>query len=88
MSNAEKFLSANSGAPIRPAGNYITVPNAREYARLKSQEDNAELVEALMEVSPLLDGLINRTPTGKQREELCDMNIKVKSALAAHTPKG
>lgn len=40
------------------------------------------LLEALIEVSPLIDGLINRTRTGKKRDELCDLNIKVKSAIA------
>ena len=49
------------------------------YDALKQRND--ELVEALEEVSPLIDGLINRTPTGKKRNELCDMNIKVKQAL-------
>lgn len=41
-----------------------------------------DLYNALLEVSPLIDGLINRTPSGKQRDELCDMNIKVKTSLS------
>lgn len=44
-----------------------------------------DLYFALKEVSPLIDGLINRTPTGKKRDELCDLNIKVKSALLKAT---
>lgn len=40
-----------------------------------------ELIEALKECSPLIDGLINRTPSGKQRNELTDINIKVKTIL-------
>lgn len=40
-----------------------------------------DLLEALNDVSPLLDGLINRTSTGKKRDELCDLNIKIKSAI-------
>lgn len=40
-----------------------------------------KLIEALNIVSPVIDGLINRTPTGKQRNELTDINILIKSAL-------
>lgn len=50
-----------------------------EYDQLK--EENQKLREALRETSPIIDRLINRTPSGKQRNELCDINIKVKTAL-------
>lgn len=40
-----------------------------------------DLLKACKKVSPLLDGLINRTPSGKKRNELCDINILVKTAI-------
>lgn len=57
---------------------------AKEMAEriLKQLNCHEDLLEALKEVSPLLDGLINRTPTGKKREELCDINLQVKSAIS------
>jgi hypothetical protein len=57
------------------------------FSTAATEQDMNLLVEAknmyyaLKEYSALLDGLINRTPTGKQREELCDMNINVKTIL-------
>lgn len=50
-----------------------------ENAELRESRD--ELLEILKEVSPLLDGLINRTPSGIKRIELCDINILVKTAI-------
>lgn len=54
----------------------------------KERKANARLIcqapamyAALNEVGPLLDGLINRTPSGYKRNELCDLNIKVKTIL-------
>lgn len=41
----------------------------------------AELVKALNYCSDILDGLINRTPTGDERNQLCDNNIHIKTLL-------
>jgi hypothetical protein len=50
-----------------------------ENTRLK--EYNKVLLEALKDVSPLIDELIFRLPTGKNRTEVCDFNIKIKAAI-------
>lgn len=44
-------------------------------------EEVAELVKALNYCSDILDGLINRTPTGDERNQLCDNNIHIKTLL-------
>lgn len=42
----------------------------------------SELLEMLKVVSPIIDKHIDRTPSGLKRNELCDLNIKIKSAIA------
>jgi len=43
-----------------------------------------ELLDALKEVSPLIDEIILRLPTGKNRNDVCDFNIKIKSIIQKH----
>lgn len=40
-----------------------------------------ELIEALKECSPLIDDLINKTPTSEYRNRLTDINIKLKTYI-------
>jgi hypothetical protein len=51
----------------------------KDYKKIKAEND--KLREALKECSPLIDALINRTESGKARNELTDINIKVKTVL-------
>lgn len=49
------------------------------------EEMNKMLFDSLAECSPIIDGLINRTPTGKARNELCDLNIKTKTVIEKYS---
>ena len=51
-------------------------------ADLRAKLERAEKVVRL--ISPCIDELINRTPTGAHRDRFCDINIEVKQALAAY----
>ena len=80
-------------AQYYPATHYAIVSGGQidhmwqsEIANKYLRDAAPDLYKALSEVSPLLDGLINRTPTGKKRDELCDLNIKVKAALLKAKP--
>ena len=67
MSNAEKFLENNFivATPLISTDgktfHCLTVDDANEYARLKSAEDNAPLVEALRASNDRLISFMNLT---------------------------
>ena len=83
MENVKPILT-KAGDPILKINGQAPLVDCRivaeDYYQMMLRQRDKQL-EALKEVSPLLDGLINRTPTGKKRNELCDMNIKVKTEI-------
>lgn len=44
-----------------------------------------ELLEALQKCSPVIDQLINQTASGTYRNELCDLNILLKTVIQKAT---
>lgn len=57
-----------------------------EYPKLQNEnqklrQENEALKSALENVESVIERLINRTATGWERNELCDLNIKVKTIL-------
>lgn len=80
MTNAEKYLE-DAYTTIGKI-TYVKQTDAREYARLKSQEDNAELVEALM--LALRHGIRE----DENNEDHDFVVQKINEVIARHTPKG
>lgn len=75
------WLSAYASNNYRSDYHFMCDACYDECNRRGKKNNYVSLLEALKECSPLVDGLINRTPSGTKRNELTDINIKVKSAI-------
>lgn len=90
MSFKSENMSTNTPTTVEEmAANYYEPFDFHRYERRDAfiagfrarDEEVAELVKALNYCSDILDGLINRTPTGDERNQLCDNNIHIKTLL-------
>ena|SRR5690349_19292963 len=82
ITSGEGYRDATTGHGFEVTG-FMNAANARLIASAP------EMFELLEEVSPLIDEIIHRLPTGNGRNEICDFNIKLKSLLTKiTTPSG
>ncbi len=49
------------------------------------RKQNKELIKLIGDCQPLIEMLINLTPTGERRNQLCDINIQILQISLAHT---
>ena len=61
------YTGAESGSP--------------KWVKAESESNSTKWLEILKEISPFIDELINKTPTGERRNYLTDIKIKLKSAI-------
>lgn len=64
---------------------YVNSDNNRDEDEAKANATliaaSPDMYRALKEVALIISSLINKTPTGKERNYLCDLNIKLLSAI-------